>query len=45
MYIVQKKDFWNNWVEVYRAQRGDDAMRFRDGMGEKYKDMTRIIHI
>ena len=46
MYIVQKKDPWGNWVEVYRAQQGADAERFQKGLGKgKWKDMTRIIQM
>ena len=44
MNIVQKKDPWGNWVEVYRAQTYADAQRFYKGIARgKAKDITRII--
>ena len=46
MYIVQKKDPWGNWIEVYRAYMGADAENFRKGIARgKAKDITRIIQM
>jgi len=43
MYIVKKQDPWGNWVEIYRAQKFEDADRFRNGIGGgKLKDITKI---
>ena len=44
MYAVQKKDFIGQWVDVYRAQKFEDASKFQKSMtGGSAKVVTRII--
>lgn len=32
MYIVQKRDLYGNWVDVYAAQKQKSAERYLQGM-------------
>ena len=45
MYSVQKQDFMGNWVEVYRAQKWNDANNFREGSSPGKKSEMRIVNI
>jgi hypothetical protein len=45
MFSVQKQDFMGNWIEVYRAQKWDDANNFREGQKPDEKSEMRIVNI
>ena len=40
MYIVQKKDLYGNWVDVFTAQKEKSAYHYQQGM---VGEVTRII--
>ena len=46
MYAVQKRDFFGQWVDIYRAYVFTDAERFRKShAGGTAAEETRIIQV